>query len=45
MCFWEDPEKNIEEENIISITTSYKYSEDVLELKGEELILLQDEIH
>ena len=41
-CFY--PEKSIEEDSIICILTSYKHNQDVLELKEEELILLQDEI-
>ena len=39
----EDPEKYIEEGSIICILTSYKHNQDVLELKEEELFLLQDE--
>ena len=31
VCFSEDPEKYIEEENIICISTSYKHNQDVLE--------------
>ena len=42
--FSEDPTKYIEEESIICIPTSYKNNEDVLGLKEEEVILLQDEI-
>ena len=40
ICFSEDLEKNFEEESIISIFSDIQ---DVLELKEEELILLQDE--
>ena len=39
--FSEDSEKYIEVESIICILTSYKHNQDVLELKEEELILLQ----
>ena len=44
ICFSEDSEKYIEVDSIICILTSYKHNQDVLELKEEELILLQDEI-
>ena len=44
ICFSEDSEKYIEVESIICILASYKHNQDVLELKEEELILLQDEI-
>ena len=44
ICFLEDSEKYIEVESIIGILTSYKHNQDVLELKEEELILLQDGI-
>ena len=44
ICFSENSENCIEVDSIICILTSYKHNEDVLELKGEELILLQDEI-
>ena len=36
--------KYIEADSIICILTTYKHNQDVLELKEEELILLQDEI-
>ena len=42
--FSQDPTKYIEEESIICITTSYKNNEDVLGLKEEEVILIQDKI-
>ena len=44
--FVRDPEKYmyIEEGSIICILTSYKHNQGVLELKEEELFLLQDEI-
>ena len=44
ICFLEDSEKYLEVESIICILTSYKHNQDVLELKEEELILLQDGI-
>ena len=44
ICFSQDSEKYIEEKSNICILTSYKHSEDVLELKEKELTLLQDEI-
>ena len=44
ICFLEDSEKYIEVKSIICILTSYKHYQDVLELKEEELILLQDGI-
>ena len=44
ICFSENSEKYIEVDSIICILTTYKHNQDVLELKEEELILLQDEI-
>ena len=44
ICFLEDSEKYVEVNSIMCILTSYKHHQDVLELKQEELILLQDEI-
>ena len=44
ICFSQDSEKYIEEESNISILTSYKHNQDVLELKEKKLTLLQDEI-
>ena len=44
ICFSEDPEKYIEEESILSILTAYEHNRDVLELKGEELLFLQNKI-
>ena len=43
MFFLEDSEKYVEMNNIC-ILTSYMHHQDVLELKEEDLILLQDEI-
>lgn len=42
--FLEDSEKYITVNCIICVLTSYKHHQDVLELKEEELIQLQDEI-
>ena len=44
ICFSENSEKYVEVDSIICILTTYKHNQDVLELKEEELILLQDEI-
>ena len=43
ICFSENTEKYIQLDSIICILTSYNYNQDVLELKEEELLLLQDE--
>ena len=44
ICLFEDSEKYVEVYSIMCILTSYKHHQHVLELKEEELILLQDEI-
>ena len=46
MFFGRSREKYIEEKSIISISTSYKHNQDVLELKEEELMasLLQNQL-
>ena len=44
ICFLEDSEKYVEMNSTMCILTSYKHHQYVLELKEEDLILLQDEI-
>ena len=44
ICFLEDSEKYVEMNSIMCILPAYKHHQDVLALKEEDLILLQDEI-